>query len=199
MRARGLSNSLSMIVVGYMRTSSAANVGEDKNSETRQRAAIQAHASTGKFMIGEFYYDAAVSGKDYLENRAGFAKMIKDCRERNINTIIVESISRFARSLLVQEIGLKCLDGLGTRVLCADAPRLLCDESSSGTLMRGFMGAVAEYQRKYTTDVLKKGRDALDYCDSRKILYWVSGAGGRAGGGGKGSALFFSALFYLFT
>jgi DNA invertase Pin-like site-specific DNA recombinase len=37
--------------VGYMRTSSAANVGNGKDSETRQRAAIERHAKAAGFVI----------------------------------------------------------------------------------------------------------------------------------------------------
>jgi hypothetical protein len=46
------------------RTSSAANVGSDKDSDKRQREAIQRYAkSAGYEVVGEFF-DAAVSGAD---------------------------------------------------------------------------------------------------------------------------------------
>jgi DNA invertase Pin-like site-specific DNA recombinase len=49
----------------YLRTSSAANVGADKDSAKRQRAAIDAYAkANGVEIVGEFY-DAAVSGADH--------------------------------------------------------------------------------------------------------------------------------------
>ena len=44
----------------YLRTSSAANVGADKDSETRQRAAIEAFARRAGFAIVATFYDAAV-------------------------------------------------------------------------------------------------------------------------------------------
>ena len=50
--------------VAYLRTSSAANVGADKDSDKRQRAAIEAFAKRAGFTIVEEYYDAAVSGAD---------------------------------------------------------------------------------------------------------------------------------------
>ena len=53
--------------IAYLRTSSAANVGADKDSDTRQRAAIEGLAKRAGFeLVGEFY-DAAVSGKDPIE------------------------------------------------------------------------------------------------------------------------------------
>ncbi len=49
-------------VVGYMRTSSATNVGDGKDSEARQRKAIEGYAQTSGAVIVDWFYDAAVSG-----------------------------------------------------------------------------------------------------------------------------------------
>ena len=54
----------------YLRTSSAANVGTDKDSEKRQRHAMQGFAKRGGFEIIAEFYDAAVSGADPIETRA---------------------------------------------------------------------------------------------------------------------------------
>src|SRR6185437_5654374 len=58
--------------VAYLRTSSAANVGPDKDSDKRQRAAIEAFARRAGFTIVGEYYDAAVSGADPVDKRVGF-------------------------------------------------------------------------------------------------------------------------------
>jgi hypothetical protein len=47
-----------------MRTSSAANVGADKDSDKRQRVAIEAFAKRGGLEIVDWFYDPAVSGAD---------------------------------------------------------------------------------------------------------------------------------------
>jgi Resolvase, N terminal domain len=59
--------------VAYLRTSSAANVGADKDSEKRQRAAIKAYAKSARFEIADedWFYDPAVSGADPIETRPG--------------------------------------------------------------------------------------------------------------------------------
>ncbi len=44
--------------LAYMRTSSAANVGDDKDSEKRQRAAIEEYARKANVKIKGWYYDA---------------------------------------------------------------------------------------------------------------------------------------------
>ena len=46
--------------VAYLRTSSAANVGRDKDSDKRQRAAITAFAKSAGYEIVAEFYDQAV-------------------------------------------------------------------------------------------------------------------------------------------
>jgi len=50
--------------VGYVRTSSAANVGGDKDSEPRQQQAIERFAKSAGFQIVDWFRDPAVSGAD---------------------------------------------------------------------------------------------------------------------------------------
>ena len=77
--------------VAYLRTSSAANVGADKDSDKRQRRAIMAFANRAGFaMVGE-YYDKAVSGADPVDQRPGFAEMLQRLAADGAKTIIVES------------------------------------------------------------------------------------------------------------
>ncbi|MEY9390652.1 DNA invertase Pin-like site-specific DNA recombinase [Bradyrhizobium barranii subsp. barranii] len=83
--------------VAYLRTSSAANVGADKDSDGRQRAAIESFANANGYeLVGEFY-DAAVSGADPIAERPGFAAMLDRIAGNGVRTILVESPDRFAR------------------------------------------------------------------------------------------------------
>ena len=52
--------------VAYLRTSSAANVGADKDSEKRQRSAITAFARSAGFDLVDSFYDEVVSGADHV-------------------------------------------------------------------------------------------------------------------------------------
>ena len=65
-----------MKAVAYLRTSSATNVGEDKDSAARQMAAIERYAASAGFEIVSTYYDAAVRGGDAIDARPGFAAML---------------------------------------------------------------------------------------------------------------------------
>jgi len=102
--------------VGYLRTSSATNVGADKDSDKRQRAAIEAFAKQAGFTIVGEYYDAAVSGADPVDQRPGFAEMLQSLAANCAKTIIVESPDRFARDLAVQLAGHDMLKALGISV-----------------------------------------------------------------------------------
>ena len=55
--------------IGYLRTSSATNVGDGKDSEARQRKAIEGFAKSAGYVIVDWFYDAAVSGADPIETR----------------------------------------------------------------------------------------------------------------------------------
>src|ERR1700741_762367 len=98
-----------MKVVAYLRTSSAANVGADKDSDKRQREAIQRYAgAAGYALVGEFF-DAAVSGADPIETRSGFAALLDTIEGNGVRVVIVEDASRFARDLITQELGILSL------------------------------------------------------------------------------------------
>jgi DNA invertase Pin-like site-specific DNA recombinase len=89
----------------YMRTSSAANVGEGKDSEARQRKAIESYAKSAAIVIVDWFYDAAVSGADPIEARPGFTSLLARIAGNGARAIIVETANRFARDLMVQEVG----------------------------------------------------------------------------------------------
>ena len=101
--------------ISYLRTSSAANVGADKDSEQRQRAAITGFAKAHGYVVETEFYDAAVSGADPVTERPGFLAMLQRIAGNGIRTIIVESPDRFARDLAVQLAGHDMLKGLGDR------------------------------------------------------------------------------------
>ena len=82
-----------------MRTSSAGNLGADKDSERRQRAAIESFARSHGYEVVDWFYDAAVKGADAVTDRPGFAAMLDRIAGNGVRTVIVESPDRFARDL----------------------------------------------------------------------------------------------------
>ena len=79
------------------RTSSAANVGEDKDSVPRQSAAVEAFAKAHRIEIVQEFRDEAVKSTDPITERWGFAEMLKAIAGNGVRAILVETASRFAR------------------------------------------------------------------------------------------------------
>src|SRR5215210_4059148 len=85
--------------LAYLRTSSLANVGADKDSDKRQRGAIATFAKHGGFEIVDEFYDPGVSGADPIETRPGFSALLDRIEGNGVRTVVVEDASRFARDL----------------------------------------------------------------------------------------------------
>jgi hypothetical protein len=133
--------------VAYLRTSSRTNVGADKDSDKRQRAAIEAFAKTAGFEIVAEFYDAAVSGADSVTDRAGFAEMLERLMSNGARTIIVESPARFARDLMVQLAGHDMLKERGIALIAASVPTFFVEDTPNrcpGAPGLGRGGAVPE-------------------------------------------------------
>jgi DNA invertase Pin-like site-specific DNA recombinase len=161
--------------VAYLRTSSAANVGTDKDSDKRQRAAIEAFARSAGFdLVGE-YYDKAVSGADRIDHRPGFAEMLQRLASNGAKTIIVETPDRFARDLAVQLAGHDMLKGLGLALIPASAPDFFTEDTPTAVLVRQVLGAIAEFEKASTVAKLaaarKRKREREGHCEGRKPLH----------------------------
>jgi DNA invertase Pin-like site-specific DNA recombinase len=145
--------------VAYLRTSSAANVGVDKDSEKRQRTAIDAFARARGFeLVGEFY-DAAVSGADPVHERPGFTAMLDRIASNGVRCIIVESPDRFARDLAVQLAGHDFLKKLGVALIPATAPDFFTEDTPTAVLVRQVLGAISQFEKASLVAKLKTARD----------------------------------------
>lgn len=92
----------------YLRTSSAANIGEDKDSGRRQLQAIEAHAKRAGIALAGTYNDEAVKGTDAVDTRPGFAAMLEALEANGTKTIIVETANRFARTSWSRKWASRC-------------------------------------------------------------------------------------------
>lgn len=145
--------------VSYLRTSSAANVGADKDSEKRQRTAIAAFAKRAGFeLVGE-YNDAAVSGTDPIETRPGFSSLLDRIENNGVRTVIVEDPTRFARELITQELGIIALNARGVRVLTASGDDLTNTDDPFKVAMRQIAGAFAQLEKARLVAKLRAARE----------------------------------------
>jgi DNA invertase Pin-like site-specific DNA recombinase len=159
--------------VAYMRTSSAANVGADRDSEKRQRAAMEGFAKRAGFQVLEWFYDPAVSGADPIETRPGFAALLDRIEGNGVRTVLVEDASRFARDLVTQELGLLALIGRGVRVLTAGGDDLTDTSDPSRVMMRQIAGSFAQYEKARVVAKLRAARERkrqAGKCEGRKCF-----------------------------
>lgn len=145
--------------VAYLRTSSATNVGPDKDSDKRQLAAIKAYAKSAGIEIVDTYSDDAVRGDNAIEARPGFARMLERLLSNGVRTIVVENASRFARDLIVQEVGFEMLKECGIELIAADSPSAFLDDGPTATLIRQVLGAVSQFEKAMLVSKLRGARE----------------------------------------
>jgi DNA invertase Pin-like site-specific DNA recombinase len=112
----------------------------------------------GDELVDEFY-DAAVSGADPLDIRPGFAAMLERIEGNGVRTIIVETASRFARDLMVQEVGHAKLRERGIDLIAADNPGSFIDGTPTAKLVRQVLGAISEFDKAMTVAKLRGARE----------------------------------------
>src|SRR5215204_3965792 len=104
------------------------------------------------------FYDPAVSGGDHVESRPGFTAMLKRIEGNGVRAILVETASRFARDLMVQEVGYAMLKERGIELIAADSPQSSVDDTPTARLIRQVLGAVAEFDKAMTVAKLRGAR-----------------------------------------
>jgi DNA invertase Pin-like site-specific DNA recombinase len=159
------------VAVAYYRTSSAANVGPDKDSQRRQAEAVEAYAR-GRNAIASTFYDAAVSGADPVDSRPGFSELLAYCDANQVGVVLVENASRFARDLAVQLTGHALLQARGIELVPVDAPNYFTDPSPTAELVRQILGAVSQFEKAALVGKLRHARERMRLtvgrCEGRK-------------------------------
>jgi DNA invertase Pin-like site-specific DNA recombinase len=145
--------------IAYFRTSSGTNVGEDKDTLKRQREAVTKYAKAAGHEIIAEYSDDAVRGADPVDQRPGFAAILAHIASNGVRTIIVENAGRFARELMIQEIGYKFLKDIGITLIAADRPDAFLDDGPTATMVRQILGAVSQFEKAALVAKLKGARD----------------------------------------
>jgi DNA invertase Pin-like site-specific DNA recombinase len=98
--------------------------------------------------------------------------MLKRIEGNGVRTIIVETANRFARDLMVQEVGYAMLMERGMNLIAADSPTSFLDDTPTAKLVRQVLGAIAEFDKAMTVAKLRAARDrkraATGRCEGRK-------------------------------
>lgn len=147
------------IAIAYLRTSSSTNVGAEKDSDKRQRQAIEIYAESAGFEIAREYYDAGVSGTLVMEDRPEGLKMMNYIKSNHVDAIIVENAGRFARDERAQIEGRDFLKEQGVELIPADMPDCFTNESPSKKFIRRVMEAYVIMEKETLVEKMKVARD----------------------------------------
>jgi DNA invertase Pin-like site-specific DNA recombinase len=154
----------------YLRTSSASNV--DGDSPHRQNDAVMGYAARTGIDVVSCFWDAAVSGADPMETREGFMALLDHCEIEGIGLVLVEDPTRFARSVIAQELGVALLMSRGVKLVTAFGQDLTDESDASKVFMRQVFGAASEYEKAKVVARLAtaraKARAAKGKCEGRK-------------------------------
>ena len=164
-------------VAMYLRTSSATNI--DGDSQDRQVEAMETYAKANDMKIAVRVSDLAVKGSDSIYDREGFVKLIDYCVNNEVDTILCENASRFARDVIVQELGYRELKRLNLQLICVDSPDYFTGDSPSLNMIRQILGAVSEFEKSNLVSKLRGARERVKAkngkCEGRKSLEEIMG------------------------
>ncbi len=155
--------------VAYFRTSSAANVGRDKDSLRRQQEAVRGYAKHHAIEIAEEFYDAAVSGTDAIDERPGFSTLLGRLEGNGVNLVLIEDATRFARDLAVQLAGHELLKSLGVELIPVNCPEHFREDTPTAVLVRQVLGAISQFEKAQLVAKLKVARDRKSKEAGRRI------------------------------
>lgn len=94
-----------------------------------------------------------------IDVRPGFMGALEKIASNGVRTVIVETASRFARDLIVQETGWKRLQAEGITLIAADSPDQFVDDTPTAVLIRQILGAVAQFDKAMTVAKLRGARE----------------------------------------
>ncbi|WP_376704192.1 recombinase family protein [Mesorhizobium sp. ISC25] len=96
-----------------------------------------------------------MSGADAVTARPGFSAMLERLLSNGARTILVETASRFARDLIVQETGYEMLKSRGIELIAVDSPESFVDNTPTANPIRQVLGAVSEFEKAMLVEKLK--------------------------------------------
>lgn len=157
---------------GYLRVSGKWQV--DRDGFPRQLEAISSYANSRGIVLNRIFKEEGVTGTtDDMNDRVAMAEMIDAISANGVRLVLIETASRLARDLMIQELLLKQFKDLGISVVAVDADQDLTDDGDpTRKLMRQFLGMVSEWEKSMLVHKLRAARHRLKKqngrCEGRK-------------------------------
>ena len=131
----------------YVRVSSG-----EQHTEMQERA-LREYVQRRGWALHKIYRDKGISGA--TTTRPGLEELLKDCRRRSIDVVVVWKFDRFARSLKNLIAGLELC-----RALCIDfvsVTEAVDTSLPAGEMLFQMIGAVAQFERSLIAERVKAG------------------------------------------
>ena len=160
-------------VFAYLRVSDKSQV--KKGGFDRQEKNIKAFCKERRYVIEDVYKEKGISGtKDELD-RPTFQDMITDVLSNGVKTIVVESLDRLARELMIQEQILMYLARKDICLISANTGEDVTDAVRSDPVKKALIqiqGVFAKLDKSQLVNKLRKGREIVKQdrgkCEGRK-------------------------------
>jgi DNA invertase Pin-like site-specific DNA recombinase len=153
----------------YLRVSGKSQI--DGDGFSRQEAAIRAYAKAHEIKLVTVFKEEGVSGTKAITDRPAFVSMMEALHSNGVKLVMVESLGRLARDLMVQESILHDLKRNGFQLISVAEPDL-CSDDPSRKCMRQIMGAFHEYEKQMIVVKLRGARQRTKAkrgrCEGRK-------------------------------
>ncbi len=131
----------------YVRVSSF-----DQNTEA-QETALQEYIQRRGWTLHKIYRDEGVSGTK--ASRPALDELLKDCRRKAFDVVVVWKFDRFARSLTTLVAGLKLCRVLGIDFV--SVTEAVDTSLPMGELMFQIIGAISQFERSLIAERVKSG------------------------------------------
>jgi len=160
----------------YLRVSGKSQI--DGDGFARQETAIRSYAKAHDIKLVKVFKEEGVSGTKAITDRPAFVAMMEALHSNGVKLVLVESLGRLARDLMVQESILHDLKRNGFQLISVAEPDL-CSDDPSRKLMRQIMGAFHEYEKQMIVVKLRGARQRTKIkrgtCEGRKAFGFYPG------------------------
>ena len=131
----------------YVRVSSG-----EQHTEAQERA-LREYVQRRGWLQHKIYRDKGISGS--ASTRPGFDELLKDCRRRAIDVVVVWKFDHFARSLKNLIAGLELCRALGIDFV--SVTEAVDTSLPAGEMLFQMIGAVAQFERSLIAERVKSG------------------------------------------
>lgn len=136
-----------------MKTAIYMRVSTDKQSTELQEREISMFLTSKQFKEVEIYKDEDISGR--TTSRPALNRLLKDCKEGKIKTLVVWKLDRLFRSLVDLITHLKEFQRQG--IIFVSIKENIDLSTPTGVLMMQILGAFSEYEREMIVMRVKSG------------------------------------------